>query len=472
MQNRTKLLFAAIALCLLLLGIFNLTLAIIPGSLLCCWLSYKYPRTALWLFLIYLPFGGTVTYWIGGGSPIFQFAKDLLYFPALISLILSCRKQQLTIFISKPLMLPLGLLLGLSLLTLIFVNGYQQFFASEPNGQPLMVGIIGLKILVGYIPLIFCGYYLIRNQKDFTFLTRLLVVIALICSILCLAQYGLLATGICQGTRGLQGDDLFRATLDAKCLVGGSLVFSPSQNLIRLPGTFVSPWQWSWFLISSAFFTATSAFSDPSKRWRIVGFAAMFLVFMSAVVSGPKLPLVLLPLIWIILFFGTRNGWQSWIKLLGLGVVSVVWVAIAFSIFDVMALWMASPPLDFVVEQFKSVARDNLGLLGNGLGRATNVARIFGKTRLIETFYPKLLYEIGYPGLLAFLGVVTTLVWVTFKGCLSLQNRSLRQYGISFLLFIFLISCNTYYYPLDVDPVNVYYWFLAGVTLKLPSIEK
>ena len=472
MQNRKKMLFAALAFCLLLLGIFNLTLAIIPGSLLCCVLSYKYPRTALWVFLIYLPFGGTVTYWIGGGNPIFQFAKDLLYFPALISLILSCRKQQLPIFISKPLMLPLGLLLGSSLLTLIFVNGYQQFFASQPNGQPLMVGIIGLKVLVGYIPLIFAGYYLIRDQKDLTFLTRLLVVIALICCLLCLIQYGLLATGICQGTRGLQGEDLFRATLDAKCLVGGSLVFSPSQNMIRLPGTFVSPWQWGWFLISSAFFTAASAFSESSKRWRIVSFAAMLVVFMAAVVSGQKLPLVLVPLISIILFFVARQGWQRWKKLLGIGVFSVVWVAIAFSIFDGMAPWMASPPLDFIAEQFNSVARDNLGLLGNGLGRATNAARIFGKTRLIETFYPKLLYEIGYPGLLAFLGVVTTLSWVTFKGWRSLYDRNLRQYAMSFWLFILFISYNTYYYPLDVDPVNVYYWFLAGVTLKLPNFEK
>ena len=242
--------------------------------------------------------------------------------------------------------------------------------------------------------------------------------------------------------------------------------------MIRLPGTFVSPWQWGWFLISSAFFTAASAFSESSKRWRIVSFAAMLVVFMAAVVSGQKLPLVLVPLISIILFFVARQGWQRWKKLLGIGVFSVVWVAIAFSIFDGMAPWMASPPLDFIAEQFNSVARDNLGLLGNGLGRATNAARIFGKTRLIETFYPKLLYEIGYPGLLAFLGVVTTLSWVTFKGWRSLYDRNLRQYAMSFWLFILFISYNTYYYPLDVDPVNVYYWFLAGVTLKLPNFEK
>jgi hypothetical protein len=34
------------------------------------------------------------------------------------------------------------------------------------------------------------------------------------------------------------------------------------------------------------------------------------------------------------------------------------------------------------------------------------------------------------------------------------------------------MSYNTYYYPLDVDPVAVYYWFFAGVLLKLPEIDK
>ena len=36
----------------------------------------------------------------------------------------------------------------------------------------------------------------------------------------------------------------------------------------------------------------------------------------------------------------------------------------------------------------------------------------------------------------------------------------------------YLLVYNTYYYPLDVDPVAVYYWFFAGILLKLPEIDK
>ena len=33
---------------------------------------FLYPRVALWIFLIYMPFSGTVTYWIGNGNALFQ----------------------------------------------------------------------------------------------------------------------------------------------------------------------------------------------------------------------------------------------------------------------------------------------------------------------------------------------------------------------------------------------------------------
>ena len=61
----------------------------------------------------------------------------------------------------------------------------------------------------------------------------------------------MLKTGRCQGTEGLgvSGIDLFKPNLNAKCLVGGSLLYAPSQGVIRLPGTFVSPWHWAWFLV-------------------------------------------------------------------------------------------------------------------------------------------------------------------------------------------------------------------------------
>ena len=39
-------------------------------------------------------------------------------------------------------------------------------------------------------------------------------------------------------------------------------------------------------------------------------------------------------------------------------------------------------------------------------------------------------------------------------------------------VFVLFISYWPYYYPLDVDPVSVYYWLAAGIILKIPEIEQ
>jgi hypothetical protein len=73
------------------------------GGILIVGLSYLYPDMALWGFLIYLPFSGTVTYWIGGGSPIFQLAKDGFYFPALFAKYKEWKSKRMPMIVPKAL---------------------------------------------------------------------------------------------------------------------------------------------------------------------------------------------------------------------------------------------------------------------------------------------------------------------------------------------------------------------------------
>lgn len=161
----------------------------VPGvlAIIILALSFKYPRQALLAFMIYVPFGGTITYYLGN-SPVLQLAKDAFYIPALIGLWQSCRKQRLPFIIPQAIKTPLLILLGCCLLTLVFVNGGQQFnppavgpLQKAPEEFPIGLGILGLKVFLGYLPLIACAYYLIRNKKDFLLLSRLQVVLTLIC---------------------------------------------------------------------------------------------------------------------------------------------------------------------------------------------------------------------------------------------------------------------------------------------------
>ncbi|MGL5196665.1 MAG: hypothetical protein ACRC8Y_23995, partial [Chroococcales cyanobacterium] len=293
-------------------------------------------------------------------------------------------------------------------------------------------------------------------------------------------QYWLLLSGRCPGTRGFVGDALFKATLDAKCLVGGSLVFSPEQNIIRLPGTFVAPWQWAWFLIANLFFTFASAFNDPSLVWQLLSFLGMALVFVNSVVSGQRIALALVPVLTVILLVvtGQITNLKRFIpiavglSILGFGAMALFPDVVTERVDSFVGRWNASPPTDFIAHQAEFTSKGQDGFFGNGLGRATNSARMFGETKLIETYYPKLFYEIGPVGVMGFLIFVTTLTYLAFKTYRSVKDHNLRGYGASYWVFILFISYNTYYYPLDVDPVAVYYWVFAGLLFKLPDLDR
>lgn len=459
------------------------------GGLLLLVLSFKYPRQALWMFLMYLPISGTVTYAVGGGNAAFQFAKDAFYFPALFSLVPQWRSKKLPLIISKKLINPLAILLGVCLLTMLFVNGYQQIFpesipifdpyaTSRPTERPILMGILGLKIFLGYIPLITCGYYLIRSKKEFLFLTRLHVVLAIVACGLGLLQYLLLAKGTCAGTRMMQGEDLYKPSLSARCLVGGSVAYS--SYMIRLPGTFVSPWHWGWFLISNAFFTFASAFSDPSFLWQVASFASLALVMINAVISGQRIALIAVPSIIVILLIltGQVANLKRFLPIVsGIGILATAGLVmfpefVEERVKSLVDRWNASPPDQFIASQVQFTVEGQAGLLGKGLGRATNSARMLGQTKLIETWFPKLLFEIGPVGLIGFLIFVTALTWACFKAYRSLKERHLKSFGACFWVFVLFISYNPYWYPLDTDPVAVYYWFFAGVILKLPELER
>jgi hypothetical protein len=444
-------------------------------------LSWRHPQGALWCFFLYMPFAGTVTYWLAGGNSLFQLAKDAFYVPALLSIFIAISRTKKQNFFKPQSILPsLWLLISFCILSLIFVNIPRQF---SEGGALLAQGVLGMKVLVGYVPLIFLLQIIIPRQRELWLFNRIHVLLAIVCSLLCLVQYLFLSTGRCAGTDHLSGEALFSATLEAKCLVGGSLVYSPSQGVIRLPGTFVAPWQWGWFLIGNAYITFAAAFADPSWRWRLVGFLGMGCVTMGAVICGQRIALALVPVSFVLLLVltGQLVNLKRLIPIIIASIVVGLWAWFQYQslilerIASFQGRWEASPADAMIAFQFSFVWRSLKGeelLLGHGLGTATNSARMFGKTTLIETWFPKLLFEIGLLGTFIFIIFVTVLSIFTFIQYRRLQDRNLRTLGACYWVFVLFISYQTYYYPLDVDPVAVYYWTMVGVLFRLTDLDR
>jgi hypothetical protein len=454
----------------------------------CIALCFSRPRLALWIFLIYLPFTGTINYSIAslfqavGGEitfnqdyVIFQILKDAFYLPALLGICLTTSTFAKFARNNRYFLYAVAGLLCTALLTLLFVNFYQQLSA-KGGDRPFMMGFVGLKILLGYIPLVLCGYFLIHDRRDLRWLGRLQMILAIVCCGLTLIQYLYLKFGFCAGSIELPEPAYFRASLQARCFVGGSLLYNPPLGLIRLPGTFSSPWQWSWFLIANSFFVFFASYIETVKRWKIVNIIGIILLLATVIISGQRLAFILVPLILLSLFLITNKYNFNKAFATKLGIIVAVFIILLYSplfqeqLNNFVERWNYSPPDKFVLEQFEW-ANNKLELFGNGLGRASSAARKFGKIQGIETFYPLLLYEIGIVGTIVYLTVVSSLTWLTFRAYRSLKDKYLRKLGLCLWIFILFISYNTYYYPLAVDPISVYYWFFAGVLLKLPEIE-
>lgn len=473
----------AIAFCIgTILVIFSSLKAGILGAAIAILLAicYRYPRSSLWLFLIYLPFAGTISYGFGslyqavGGYvrysqdyAIFHLAKDVFYFPALVAIVISSKWLFEFRRVAQPILIAAIILLISCLSTLLFVNLPQHNF---------LMGIMGLKILLGYIPLMVCGYYLIRDRQDLQFLLRLQTIIILVCCGLCLIQYLLLTTDICAGSRDLVAPASTRVSLQARCFVGGSLLYNPAKKLISLPGTFVAPWQWSWFLISSSFLSFGALLNESKLSWHIINSIAIALTLIATIVSGQTTATILVPIIFLILLIATESHKTKLTLKLGIAGILLLLIANNCGVFgstldSIITRWNYTPPQSFIVDQFQWITKDGVALFGHGLGKAASAARKLGKIVLIETFYPRLIYEIGWLGTSIFLTVVSLVTVFGFQAYHSLEKISQKKLALCLWLFILLISYNTYYYPLLVEPVTIYYWFFAGILLKLPKLQ-
>ncbi|MFM6057604.1 MAG: hypothetical protein ACKPBT_05240, partial [Microcystis aeruginosa] len=320
-----------------------------------------------------------------------------------------------------------------------------------------------------------------KDKPTLLFFGRLLVTLAIICCVLGLMQYWMLKTGRCAGTRGYVAEALFKAHLDARCLIGGALVYSPEVNMIRLPGTFVSPWHWAWFLVSSAVICYTSAFSETSQKWRLAALMGLTLVFINAVISGQRLAFFAVPM--IVGLMAILTGQIANLKrFLPIIFAAVLLLAIGFSFLNpdfvqqrydsAISRWQASPPTAFIQEQLDFAIRNQGGILGRGLGVATASARIFGDIAFVETYHSKVLFELGYIGFTLYMIFMTHLVYLTFRTYRSLKDPTLRGFAGSYWVLLLFVAYLPYWYALDTDPVGVYYWIFAGVIFKLPVIEK
>jgi hypothetical protein len=463
----------------ILLAIMVFVGCVVVGTALRDW------RTGFYLFFVWMLFEDLVRKYMGNSLELF-FGKDILLAFVYLALFLEIRKGREKTF-RPPFLLFLSLFVWL---------GVAQVF--NQNSPSILYGLLGFKIYFYYIPLLFVGYALIRNDAD---LRKFLVVSALLAGVISIL-------GIVQA---IVGSSFLNPAILAPELqdLGDLHKSSPLSNRdFYLPSSvFVSSGRFAeyvaWMLILTVGTAAYLLLHTP--RHRKVVFAVTGLLVTATLLSGSRSAVVSVAITALVLpavfLWGAPWRWKQAHRLvrairrsfiiaaLALGALLLVFPEEAGSRIEFYTETLSPNgsqyqlgirSWDYPIDNFLYAFEQPNWLIGNGIGTASlggqYVAKVLGTRR------PDIGVEEGHGALIVEMGIVAPFLWILWTASVLYYSwkvvrglRETRLFPIAFaivwyafmLLFIYMFSGMVAY---QNYVSNAYLWLLLGILFRLPDL--
>ncbi len=378
---------------------------------------------------------------------------------------------------------------------LVFAGwGFVQVF--NPRSPSVIYGLLGLRMYLFYVPLLFVGYALLRSEHD---LRKFLVFNLGLATVIA-------GLGIVQGIVGL--DFLNPAVLAPELEPLGRLVRQApiSGALVPRPtSVFVSDGRFAWYLLVMFLVGLGALVYLTARRARGVRMAilAVGVIVTAIVLSGSRGTFAyMLGSAGILAGAFIVGGGPSMrrrvrsalgLMLAGGGLVLVAVLTLypeavgaRWSFYyETIAPW--SPTSELAWRTWAYPVTNLLGALnvegwplGYGIGTASlGVQYVTGLLGLpapgvgVESGYGTLVLELGILGPVLWLLWTTTLVREGWKTVRRLRHTVLFSLGLAILWFIFLLLFPFTFggmQPYQNYVFNAYLWLLAGVLLRLPDL--
>jgi hypothetical protein len=416
-------------------------------------------RWSLYAFLIYMPVSGIpviLTY----PRPELILIKDLLFIiPGYLGFVLASRR---TGWRTKG--VPTFALAALAFLVLI-----QAFNPALPNA---LVALLGIKVWLFYVPLIFLGYHLATSGPDLRRLLGIMSCAAIIPAVIGLIEAILLYAHQSKFVYSLYGAAAAATTQEfVQNLTGGGM-------LPRVPSTFTFVFQY--FMFTAAMIAVAYAWWRTSGRR--LAFLTWTLMVAASFTSGARGAFIMIPL--LVLLIVAIDG------RLGRGVAPVL----AVGSLAVGAIFLfGGVPVD-VFSQAGQIGAEEVGIgflvgirkaleltvVGLGTGGATGAARYAAPLQFIspmyglsESWYVKSLLELGLAGLLLIVVVFGRIIFRALAVHWRLTDPGIKSVSaalLAFLVWTLLYASKGLY--IDLDPTNAYLWLFSGVLLGLRNLLK
>jgi hypothetical protein len=457
------------------------TVAVISLGILRNW------RSGVYMFLIWLVFEDLVRKYLGNNMAIF-FAKDVLAALIYISIIRVISKHH-----EKTLRLPF--LLAVSFSFFFWWAALQVF---NPNSPSPFYGALGLKIYFFYVPFMFAGYALIRNDQDLRrFLTVVLSVSALVAAI-----------GIIQAVVGPQFLNPATLAPEIRELAALDKITPITQQLFHLPSSvFVSAGRYGQYLFFSVVLGMGAAgyFLMQGGRGRRLVLGSLGVIAVGVLFCGSRGTLVLsvasagvmsLAFLW---GASWRNRQVNRVLKAMRHSIIVMGVCLALAALilpqEVGKRWdfysetlspssssyeLSNRSWDYPIHEFMLAFSGSHWVVGNGTGTASlgmqYVAKLLGERP------PQLSVESGFGSLLAEFGIAGPILWLLWATALVIscwrvviKLRQTRMFPLAFAVFWFAFVV---LFPETFGSINIYQdyvmnanlWLLVGVMYRLPEL--
>lgn len=423
----------------------------------------RWERGIYWL-IAYMPFSGAVSLGLHMWRPSLLFKDFLFVIPLYIAFFarVAVKRISLAAFPSSVAFL----MASLALLAIVQVNN-----AGVVN---TMMGLIGIKVWLFYLPLCLVGYALADSPECIFTLLRLMVALSFIPAVIALLQLVLVAHFGYQSAMDMSyGESAAAVTQHFAQFRVATGSFGRIPSIFTFAAQFFA---YSLAMIPPAYILSRT---DPSLRWRRTGIAALATAAVATFISGAREAYVFTPLI-LGLVICLDRGLRGILFALG-GASVVVWIAVtAFVGTTLGAMYRVVSAL--FTHYARSVAYGGLvralehAPLGLGTGTNTGAARYAMADPTvfigIENYYAKASVELGLPGLLVVVGLFMTVIVGGFKARRLNASLPYRSWSNAFLAFAIIIFLNSFKgWLIDLDPLNVYYWLFAGILMRLAVPE-
>ncbi len=349
------------------------------------------------------------------------------------------------------------------------------FEALNPALNSILVGILGVKGYLFYVPLAFLLPDLFRSIQELQRFLRWYLLFSLPICLLGIIQF-------------FAPPDSF-INVYAPSMVEVEVVAFEEGN-VRVTGTFPYLGGYSAYLTLCLGLIFAVLLQQRLWRWRLVVTVVLFLNIVNSFMTGSRG--VMLSAAILLIGFMVYSLFESSPRSRSLAIILVVACglcgAVSFKVFPAAIeafLNRASDDSDSISQRmFLGFSEPLAGVQYSGLGGygagATQVAGYALRDQLRlgpPLAYPppaeveplRVMLEIGPFGFIAWYGLRIYFLWLLWRRTRTLRHPALRHLALAALLFHALLLPNQ---VVTNTAVGVFYWFLAGFAFSLPKLDR